>query len=68
MKTQCGSLCCQDDDCPCGKMCDETYCDVHLKEEEKYWKAYFGLNDKMSKQERKNQLEAFRPVNYEKEY
>lgn len=31
---KCGSECCEDDDCPCSKVCsDEKFCEVHEYQE-----------------------------------
>lgn len=33
---ECGSNCCNDEYCPCSKVCDELgYCDKHFEEEKK---------------------------------
>lgn len=56
----CGSDCCQDDDCPCVKVCnDMEYCDKHFKEEEKEYSylrnahAAFVLNPERLTHEQK---------------
>lgn len=47
---------------PC-ECCDtDEQHDAWEKEEAMYWRAYFGITSKMTKAERVNQLEAFRPL------
>ena len=42
--------------------CDELLCDDCAAEAHRYWSAYFGLRDDMTKAERLKQLEAVRPL------
>lgn len=52
-----------------GPICgDEGHmCPVCFKNAAAYWAAYFGITADMDKAQRQNQLEAFRPVNWEPE-
>jgi hypothetical protein len=60
--------CCDLEDCPCTKKCDEgDICHVHGVEDAAYWAAYFGLRAGMSREERQQQVEAFTPPNWQRE-
>lgn len=69
MKSECKSMCCDDIDCPCWKICDEgDYCENHWAETERYWAGYFGLKQGTSaevKNHNRKQLIAFTPPGYE---
>ena len=46
MKTECGSTCCNEPECPCVKKCeDERYCEKHFDEVFPDWFEDFVVNE-----------------------
>lgn len=56
--------CCDVEDCPCIKSCnEERSCEKHFAERMKNMADYFGIRPGMTKEERRQQIERFRPPN-----
>lgn len=65
MSTPCAG-CCDLEDCPCAKECDEGgYCSRHFYEEAARMRRHFGLHWDMTRTERIEQLERVRPLGAE---
>jgi len=54
--------CCTDPECPCVKRCDERFCERHDAADTQRWAAYFGLREGMTREERREQIAQFEPM------